>query len=331
MKKHGESAAPLLGARYDTAMRSRAYTLALLFVGTSLALPVAAHAGGIPFFGPIIPSAYQACPASWGLLVTVINNIISFLITLAIVFVAPLMIAYSGFLFVVNPMNAGGKEKAKSILTNTVVGIVIALSGWLIVDAIMAVLYNPGAAGGTWSSLITSGGIDPCIPLAGNLVQVQPSAPDVSATPPTSGTINGFVLGCTTSNDQNANELASRGVSGQSTASCCTKSQSTCTSLDGMLPSTIQQIENVQTACGGATVTGGTETGHANEGGQGSHSGGSKVDIGQNLISCILGTSQSSAINPPTFGISQVKDKCGNIYTWEGNHTDIYVQSACTF
>ncbi|MDO8514765.1 MAG: hypothetical protein Q7S50_04430, partial [bacterium] len=98
-------------------MRSRATFFILLFVAGSLALPLAAHAGGgIPFFGPIIPAAYNVCPASWGLLITVINNIIRFLLTLVIVFVAPLMIAYSGFLFVVNPMNSGGIAKAKSIL-----------------------------------------------------------------------------------------------------------------------------------------------------------------------------------------------------------------------
>ena len=152
-------------------MRSRVSLLALLFAIGSFALPLAAHAA-IPFFGPIIPANYNVCPAGWGLLMTVVNNIISLLITLAIVFVAPLMIAYSGFLFVVNPVSSGGKEHAKQILTNTIVGIVIALAGWMIVDAIMAVLYKPGSAGETWSSLITSGGIDPCLDVAGALKQV---------------------------------------------------------------------------------------------------------------------------------------------------------------
>ena len=158
-----------------------------MFVAGSFALPLAAYAA-IPFFGPIIPTAYNTCAASWGLLITVVNNIISFLITIAIVFVAPLMIAYAGFLLVVNPVNAGGKEKAKSILLNTVVGIVIAMAGWLIVDAVMAVLYNPTAVGKTWSQLIGSGGIPPCIPLAGSLTSAagQPPVTGVRATGPLS-------------------------------------------------------------------------------------------------------------------------------------------------
>ena len=86
-------------------MRSRIPLFAFLLVAGSLALPLAAQAGGIPFFGPIIPNEQitvngvltnqNVCAAGWGLLITVINNVISLLITLAIVFVAPLMIAWS--------------------------------------------------------------------------------------------------------------------------------------------------------------------------------------------------------------------------------------------
>ena len=154
-------------------MRSRFAPIIILSVAGALAVPLAAHAG-IPFFGPIIdPKVMSAtCPLSWGALIMVINNIISLLITLAITFVAPLMVAWSGFLFVVNPVNASGKEEAKKILTNTVVGIVVALAGWLIVDALMAVLYNASAAVpgtstvlGTWSDLSGSRGLPPCINL----------------------------------------------------------------------------------------------------------------------------------------------------------------------
>ena len=151
-------------------MRSKVPLFALLFVASLFALPLATHAATIPFFGPIIPQdgTQAVCAAGWGMLITVINNIIAFLITIAIVFVAPLMIAYSGFLFVVNPVNSSGIAEAKKILTNTVVGIVLALASWMIVDALMAVLYNPTAVGRTWSSLISGGG-DICVPQAGAL------------------------------------------------------------------------------------------------------------------------------------------------------------------
>ncbi|MDE2021606.1 MAG: hypothetical protein KGI71_01630, partial [Patescibacteria group bacterium] len=135
------------------------------------------------------------CPAGWGMLMIVINNIISFLLTLAIVFIAPLMIAYAGFLMVVNPTSLGDVSKARSILTNTVIGIVVALAAWLIVDAVMAVLYNQGAktadgsALGVWSDLVTSGGAPLCIQQTGS-AQAPPSGGVVvsgALNPPPSG------------------------------------------------------------------------------------------------------------------------------------------------
>lgn len=145
-------------------MRSRIVFFVVLLAGTTFALPHLAHAG-IPFFGPIIPSSTdangnaQTCALGWGAVIPVINNIIEFLITLALVGLAPIMIAYAGFLFVINPVNPSEKERAKTILWSTFIGIVIALSGWLIVDLIMSVLYKPATATETWYSLVTSGGL----------------------------------------------------------------------------------------------------------------------------------------------------------------------------
>lgn len=170
-------------AGYDVCMRSRMplvlFALALLV----FAVPHAAQAS-IPYFGPIVPSGTSAtCAAGWGMVILVINNLISFLITIAVVFVAPLMIAYAGFLFVVNPFNASGIQKAKDILTNTIIGIVLALAGYLIVDALMGALYNGKA--GAWASIINWSSPDgPCLPQKGT----EPGAGLTQAPPPTIGT-----------------------------------------------------------------------------------------------------------------------------------------------
>jgi hypothetical protein len=160
----------------------RSHILIPLFGVAFLIFPLAAHAA-IPFFGPIIPAAQASCPAGWALVMTVINNIISLLITLLIVFIAPLTIAWAGFLYVVNPVDPSGKSKAKSILIHTVVGLVVALAGWLIVDFVMAVLYNKDSTGKTWSTLVTGGG-DTCIKIA---TQFNPATPPVG-TPSGTGT-----------------------------------------------------------------------------------------------------------------------------------------------
>lgn len=156
-------------ARYDTGMRSRIGPLLVFMLGSWFALPALAHAA-IPFFGPIVPAANDLCPAAWGMVIVVINNIISFALTIAIVFVAPAMIAYAGFLYVVNPVNPGGRGKANKMLMNTVTGIVVALSAWLIVTALLAVLTPNGQPfGQDWATLLGSNGAPQCLTVASAL------------------------------------------------------------------------------------------------------------------------------------------------------------------
>ncbi len=163
-------------------MRSRSSAFFIFVLSAAFVLPPLAHAS-IPFFGPIIPQGnnLNVCPADWGMVITVINNIISFALTVAIVFIAPLAIAYAGFLYVLSPTSAGDRRKANSILVNTIVGIVVALSAWLIVDAIMVALTpnNGQPFGMRWQSLISSQGAPQCLPVAAALNQAQYQNPNV--------------------------------------------------------------------------------------------------------------------------------------------------------
>ena len=230
----GKPTCRLVGRRYNADMRSRAPLLAFVLVAGTFVFPHLAQAA-IPFFGPIIPNAANTCPAGWGLLIIVINNIISLLITLAIVFVAPIMIAYAGFLYVVNPINPDGKKKARSILLNTIVGIVIALASWLIVDAIMATLYNPAAVGGTWYSLISSGGASLCLPQAGSLVGSS-AGPNMGVTGvTTSGSYLSFGTGaCSSATVQQGAQLGGYNltVNQANTLACIAKPESSCGAIN---------------------------------------------------------------------------------------------------
>lgn len=201
-------------------MRSRVLFLSLIFALGSFVLPAVAHAS-IPYFGPIVPNT-DNCPAGWGLLIIVINNIISVLLTLAIVFFMPIMVAYAGFLYVVNPANPGGIDKAKSILLNTIMGIVIALAAWMIVDALMAVLYNGNF--GAWSSIITSNGNDLCFVQAGT-----PTGAGLNQTPPSVGT-NGVINPPPTSGNCTPSSLIAAGISPSiaTQMSCIAEQESTC-------------------------------------------------------------------------------------------------------
>jgi hypothetical protein len=151
-------------------MRSRITFFVLLFAVSVLALPLLAHAAKIPFLDPILPD--QTCPAAWGMLITVLDNIVSVILTVAIVFLAPLMIAYSGFLFVMNQGESGKISQAKQILLNTVIGIIIALAAWLIVNALLSALT--GQSFSVWTSPLSGGA--QCLTLAAGGVSAPPSS-----------------------------------------------------------------------------------------------------------------------------------------------------------
>ncbi|MFA7302303.1 MAG: pilin [Candidatus Paceibacterota bacterium] len=294
------------------------------------------RARSIPDFGPILEDGWNLCPLSWSAVIMTINNVITLSITLAIVFVAPVMIAYSGFLLVTNAFNPGAKADAKKILTNTILGIVIALAGWMIVDALMAVLYHPtdlGLAGKTWSELITGGSIPVCIPAASILRQASNGANVVgeSATgvvtviPPSQAPASETAV---------RQQLASAGVQVNRPTACSPYNANGvtggCTNVGGMLPSTVDQVISIKRACGGCTVivTGGSEAGHAS--GAHSHGLGYKVDLGLNgTLNAFLQRLELTGQRGGDSGGPIRKDSCGNEYVQESSHWDITVFRTC--
>lgn len=87
---------------------------------------------------PLVP-----CPGGkscdWDALMTLINNVITFVLKYMVVPIAAIMFAYAGFLLVTAP-GGEGKTKAKGIFWNTFLGLVFALAAWLIISTILAIL-----------------------------------------------------------------------------------------------------------------------------------------------------------------------------------------------
>lgn len=311
-------------------MRSHAFLLALVLVVGSLALPELVQAK-IPFFGPIIPNEINTCPLGWGAVILVVNNIIEFLLTIAIVFVAPIMIAYSGFLFVVNPVSPAGKEKAKGMLLNTIVGIVIALAAWLIVGAVMAAFYRPDPKSGfveNWYNIINSGGLPACLPQSGSASSPPPTTPPAGVAVAPTPSPTGGVIQCTVSHTNNIKTLGAAGILVSSSGNCCDQSNRLCTSLDGMREATIAQVKEIQRVCSGVRVTGGTEVGHSTIAGI-NHSSGYKIDLAPTIDGCIDKSPRTSTAGTRSDGAALRKDSCGNIYARESNHWDITVFGVC--
>lgn len=79
----------------------------------------------------------------WGALITLGQNILNFMVTLS-VFVAAVMFAYAGWLFFSDTGNASNVEKGKKVFGAVVIGLIIVLIAWLVVDTILDTLTGRG-------------------------------------------------------------------------------------------------------------------------------------------------------------------------------------------
>lgn len=293
---------------------SRRILLLSVLAAAFFILPQAVSAATLPFFGPIIdrdwidPTTGKQCALGWGALVTVINNIIRLLLSIAIVFIAPIMIAYAGFLFVVNPVNAGGMEKAKSILTHTIVGIVIALAGWLIVDAIMAVLYNPQASQGStvlgrWTDIVTG---DPSL-----VCLVQQGS--TGAAP---GVAPGIITGSGRFTFQNGvqQQIPHESAALQSLLSC----------MSTKLPAGVGNISSISDSMivNGNKTFAECATGGCQHSSNSCHYGGSGSCNGRSYA-VDFGDEQNASV------LSQAASQCGGVAINEGDHLHVSVGSSC--
>lgn len=88
--------------------------------------------------GDIDPATGQyKNPCDFKYFMDLVNNVIKFvLFTIATPFVA-IIIMYTGYLFITAGGNSGQNERAKHILTSVVIGYIIALGAWLLVNTIM--------------------------------------------------------------------------------------------------------------------------------------------------------------------------------------------------
>jgi len=128
----------------------------------------------MPLFDPdwhIVPDAHDldpecspGAPLGFGGVLQVIQNLMNAGISIGIL-ISMLVITFAGILWILTPTNPENHSKAKQVLTNAVIGLLIILSAWLIVDFVMKVLYSgsDGQQGkfGPWNEILVGG--DYCI------------------------------------------------------------------------------------------------------------------------------------------------------------------------
>jgi hypothetical protein len=146
-------------------MRFLKVLLPVLVFGILALAPHPAFAAEATFFGPIVPPECHCDAAQLGAgkqsapdfkcVLATMQNVVNFAISIGVI-IFVLVCAYAGFLFMFSSINAENKSKAKNILTNAVVGLLLALAAWLLVDFIMKTLYNE--KWGPWNSILGNAG-----------------------------------------------------------------------------------------------------------------------------------------------------------------------------
>lgn len=169
-------------------MRFLRLPLLALFLLLSLALPMAAYAQSTnTIFDPIIPEACKCAKVQvtsadglvqtgatspsapgWGCVLTVVQNVINTAVGIAIIVVV-LAIVYAGFMLMTSGSKPDARTKARHLIANALIGLLVLLGAWLLVDFVLKFVYNPNAivSGdtklGPWHGIGASNGSDMCL------------------------------------------------------------------------------------------------------------------------------------------------------------------------
>ena len=114
------------------------YLFILIILG--LATPLAAMAGN--FSGPLVPCGREGqSMCTLCDLFTMVQTIIDF-VSAGIIVLAVIFITFGGFMILLAGANPGNMETGKKIITNAVIGVIIALLAWTVINVIFNTLVS---------------------------------------------------------------------------------------------------------------------------------------------------------------------------------------------
>lgn len=248
----------------------------------------------------------------------VLNWLVGVLTILAV-----LLFVYAGLILVTSLGNRTFKQKAFTIFNNVIIGYLLVLAGWLLVDTTLKALANQahfaeGGVIGPWNRIEC---VDQPIPdtMPMGIVREGAGAADPiqdQVTEPLTPSEGEY------SHEEAATILAENGIEISSSENCSDRSNRRCTSLDGVQELSIQRIVELNEAVGvGVVITGGTEVGHSTSG-EFRHDNGYKIDI---RTTDAVNTYIENNYEP--LGGNRYSDPNGNIYWRHGpvDHWDITI------
>lgn len=261
------------------------FVLALAFV------PLFSMAQGL------VPCGYADNPCDTGDVADFVNGMISFLISILGI-LAVIVLVYVGFRMVTSMGNVSEWEKSKEMFANVVIGIVLILAAWLIIDTLLRGLTGNGLD--VWGTL---GGTEP-----------------TSAVVPAGGDVAAGVSAGQYTDAEARTALSAAGITVWESAPGRTQ-------LGGINQSTLNEAIRLRQACGcPVTVTGGTESGHA--AGTYSHGSGYKIDLDDStaLTNHIKNNYTQGGRRSDGATLYTDPSRPGVEYALEGDHWDITVR-----
>jgi len=271
----------------------------------------------------IVPQVGHGCPLGYTAFFAMIQNIITDGVVFAVI-VSVLLIAYAGFLFVTNTASPSNVTKGRAVLTSTVIGFVIVLVAWLIVNEFISVLTVGNIA--SFTSLLHPVSASLCL-------GISPSKSTATTIP-------------SLKEKSVRTEFAKAGIGVNNPP--CPGNASGCTDVGGLQQTTIDQMIIFAKIVGATScsvgssscaimITGGNEPGHAS--GTYSHGNGYKVDVRLGLLDALFqsfpseGTRTGDAPGPAytdTCNVNSYNKTSSNQYVKESTHWDVRITSLCT-
>lgn len=129
----------------------------IVFLGVFLIASPAAYAAESTFFAPIVPTECQSCPCGYAGVLEIIRHLTNFAVSFGVI-VVTIMLAWGGFMYIVSVANPENRRQANSLISGAVIGLLLVLGSWLIIDFIMRAAYSgpDGTEGkfGPWNSIL---------------------------------------------------------------------------------------------------------------------------------------------------------------------------------
>lgn len=261
-------------------MRRIVITSAVLSV-ILLAAPVLAD-GLVPCEGPDCGTCE---------LMQMATRVLEFLVQAA-VFLAGVVFAWGGFKMVISGGESGSISEARGMMTNALVGIVIVLCAWLLIDTLLKLVVDDSVVG-VW-----------------NEITCTPTEP---ATQSQSGTIG------TLSDNEARSMLSAAGIT-------VNKTEAQGTSLEGIRRETLEDAIRIKQGCNcDVVITGGTETTGGHVQSATGHTAGYKYDMRPNQALDLYIGSKFMPRGVRSDGAPEYVSPHGVIYAREADHWDVMV------